>query len=249
MELIYPNWPLKKNIVALTTTRMGGISKPPYHSLNLASNVGDNDQAVQHNRQLLRQFVNLSSDPVWLAQTHCNLVLNLDNFKLSGDRCYDGSYTSIPGKACVVLSADCLPVLFYSRSTDEVAASHAGWRGLSNGILENTVHQFHCDPKDIVTWLGPAIGPTKFAVGENVKHQFERFSPEASAAFVCIDKKRQKYLADIYMLARQRLNAMGVMAVFGGDYCTMSDPSRFFSYRRERVTGRIASLIWIKELL
>lgn len=248
MQLIYPNWPVKKNIIALTTTRMGGISKFPYYSLNLASHVGDNGEAVQHNRQLLRQFVNLPSDPVWLNQTHSNLVINLNTFKLNGDRYYDGSYTSVSGRVCVVLSADCLPVLFYSRSTDEVAASHAGWRGLSDGILENTVHQFHCDSKDIVAWLGPAIGPTQFEVGENVKNQFEQCSSEASAAFLCIDEKKQKYLANIYMLARQRLNAIGVVAIFGGDYCTMSDSSRFFSYRRERVTGRIASLIWIKEL-
>lgn len=249
MEVICPTWPASHGVKALITTRIGGASLPPYHSLNLGSHVGDDRHHVEQNRQLLNHYANLPSSPIWLTQTHSNSVVNLDCHELAGDLHYDGSYTSKSGLVCAVLTADCLPVFICSTCTDEIALVHAGWRGLSEGIIENALRFFQCQADTLMAWLGPAIGPTQFEVGVAVKNQFEANSREASKAFQLIDKQNQKYLANIYLLAKQRLNAMGVFRVFGGEYCTVSDSDRFFSYRRQAVTGRMASLIWIDKRL
>lgn len=245
---IYPNWPAPNNVCALATTRLGGVSLSPYDSLNLGEHVGDKPEDVRKNRELLKQSAGLPNEPFWLQQTHSIHVLNLDTdtgLDLSS-QAFDASYSSRPNQISVVMTADCLPVLFCSVKGNEVASAHAGWRGLCNGVLESTVKHFITSPEHILAWLGPAIGPHKFEVGGEVKAQFEKIDPLAHQAFKLTDPVNNKYLADIYLLARQRLIKMGITQIYGGDYCTVSDPIHFFSYRRESTTGRMASLIWFE---
>lgn len=241
IDCITPDWPAPANITALTTTRSGGTSVPPFHSFNLAAHVGDDQQAVMNNRQLLRQHFALPSEPFWLNQVHANTMAR---FALQGRIPEaDGSYTDNVGEVCAVLTADCLPVLFCDRTGSQVAAAHAGWRGLHNGILEQAVAVFRSAPRDIMAWLGPAIGPETFEVGTEVYQAFTEQSPDSIAAFTRVST--QHWLADIYQLARLRLQACGVEAIFGGGFCTYQDEQRFYSYRRNSQTGRMASLIWI----
>lgn len=246
MTILYPNWPTPKNVHACSTLRHGGVSLTPYASFNLGMHVGDNPTAVAQNRTLLMQKAALPQEPVWLDQVHGTRVIHLDHHSSTQSTQADGSYTTQPGQVCIIMTADCLPILFCSQAGDEVAAAHAGWRGLCNGIIENTVRHFHAAPQQIQVWLGPAIGPRQFEVGPEVKQQFEQHNPNASQAFQLIDNVQQKYLADIYLLAKQRLNAIGITAIFGGDRCTMSEPQSFFSYRREHTTGRMATMIWLQ---
>lgn len=247
MYWIYPDWPAPKNIHAATTTRQGGASCQPYDSFNLASHVQDEESAVACNRTFLQQRAGLPDMPVWLIQTHSTRVLNLDTFHSEDDRHYDACYTSKSNTVCAILTADCLPILVCSPQTGEIAAMHAGWRGLCNGIVENTIELFQSEPEAILVWFGPAIGPEKFEVGVEVKSAFEAFSPEACAAFTLIDPHNQKYHADLYALARQRFALLGIAAVYGGEYCTFSQPDLFFSYRRQSTTGRMVSFIWRQE--
>ncbi|WP_392565645.1 peptidoglycan editing factor PgeF [Utexia brackfieldae] len=246
MKFIYPDWPAPIQIGALSTMRTGGVSISPYASLNLGSHVGDALVAVMQNRRLLSEYGQLSAEPVWLDQIHSTTVLNLDDFTQTDLIKADASYTAQTTFACTVMTADCLPVLFCSLDGDEVAAAHAGWRGLCHGVLENTLQQFRCSPDKIMAWLGPAIGPDQFEVGAEVKQQFEKVDKHAASAFCLSNQESQKYLADIYLLARQRLNTFGVSRIYGGQHCTVSEPETFFSYRREQITGRMASMIWIK---
>lgn len=247
MKCIYPNWPAPRNIRALTTTRLHGVSEVPYKSMNLANHVGDDEAAVMANRQLICQREALPQMPVWLNQIHSTDVVDISNVRTSRQPFNaDASYTNTMKTVCAVLTADCLPVLFCSLSGDEVAASHAGWRGLCGGILENTIKHFHCDPSQIMAWLGPAIGVQVFEVGIEVKQQFELYDPDASSAFQLINPHEKKYLADLYLLAKQRLNRLGISQIYGGEYCTYQHNDLFFSYRREKQTGRMASMIWIE---
>ncbi|WON76370.1 purine nucleoside phosphorylase YfiH [Serratia sp. UGAL515B_01] len=239
--LILPDWPLPAGIKAYSTTRHGGVSLPPYDSFNLGAHVGDDAQAVERNRQLLVEKAGLPKMPVWLEQVHGTKVLTLDG-QIPTDLRADAVYTNVSGLVCAVMTADCLPVLFASQTGDEVAAAHAGWRGLSNGVLENTVARFTAAPDKITAWLGPAIGPHQFEVGAEVRDAFIIADTTADDAFI---PHGEKFLSDIYLLARQRLQRAGISAIYGGEHCTVTQMSHFFSYRRDGLTGRLASLIWV----
>ncbi|RLM19912.1 hypothetical protein BIY29_16190 [Brenneria alni] len=239
--LIHPDWPLPDNVRACSTTRHGGISLPPYDALNLGSHVGDDAQKVMVNRQMLMDKADLPSMPHWLEQVHGTHVVGISGTSpLSA--LGDAAYTDQKGQVCTVMTADCLPVLFCSAAGDEVAAAHAGWRGLCHGVLEKTLSRFRAKPSQIMVWLGPAIGPDKFEVGAEVREAFIQYDAMAALAF---RSNGDKFLADIYQLARLRLCAGGVTQIFGGNLCTVSDSKNFFSYRRDGVTGRMASLIWL----
>ncbi len=241
MVFIFPDWPAPLSVRACSTTRCQGISLPPYDSLNLSDNVGDEPVRVAENRRLLVQSARLPEMPVWLRQVHGTDVLRLTDIQQS-DIQADAVYSHFPGKVCAVMTADCLPVLFCSVYGDEVAAAHAGWRGLSAGILEQVIAQFSAPPSAILAWLGPAISVQCFQVGEEVKRIFTDRNSIYSSAFI---PAGSNYFADIYLLARLRLKMAGISSIYGGHYCTVTDSQRFFSYRREGVTGRMASLIWL----
>jgi len=240
-KLIVPQWPIPQGVAACSSTRIGGVSLSPYDSLNLGAHCGDNPEHVEENRKRLFAAGNLPSKPVWLEQVHGKDVLKLSSGPYLSKRA-DASYSNTPGTVCAVMTADCLPVLFCNRAGTEVAAAHAGWRGLCEGVLEETVACFADKPENIIAWLGPAIGPDAFEVGAEVREAFMAKDPQADIAFV---PRGEKYLADIYQLARQRLANVGVENVYGGDHCTFSESETFFSYRRDNTTGRMASFIWL----
>jgi len=237
--LIRPDWPAPPNVAACSTTREGGVSRGPWASLNLGDHVGDDPAAVQRNRVRLAEALKLPGEPQWLQQVHGTAVCTPGHAVACADACIDDR----PGRVCVVMTADCLPVLLCNRRGTRVGAAHAGWRGLLAGVLEQTVAAFADPPSDLLAWLGPAIGPGAFEVGDEVR---AAFVDEDSAGADCfVDHGPGHWLADIYGLARQRLLRAGVTAVSGGGLCTYSDPARFFSYRREHRTGRMASLVWL----
>ncbi|WP_196209792.1 purine nucleoside phosphorylase YfiH [Citrobacter sp. Res13-Sevr-PEB04-36] len=240
-KLIVPQWPLPQGVAACSSTRIGGVSQPPYDSLNLGAHCGDNLEHVEENRKRLFAAGNLPSKPIWLEQAHGKDVLKLTGEPYSSKRA-DASYSNTPGTVCAVMTADCLPVLFCNRAGTEVAAAHAGWRGLCAGVLEETVACFADKPENIIAWLGPAIGPRAFEVGPEVRDAFMAKDPKSDGAFA---PRGEKYLADIYQLARQRLTNAGVANLYGGDHCTFSESETFFSYRRDKTTGRMASFIWL----
>ncbi|WP_025123760.1 MULTISPECIES: purine nucleoside phosphorylase YfiH [unclassified Serratia (in: enterobacteria)] len=241
-SLIVPDWPLPAGVTAYSSTRHGGVSLPPYDSLNLGDHVGDDAQAVARNRQCLVAAAGLPQLPLWLEQVHGTRVLTLDG-QTPEDLRADAVYSNVAGLVCAVMTADCLPVLFASQAGDEVAAAHAGWRGLCHGVLENTVARFATAPENITAWLGPAIGPSRFEVGAEVRAAFMDIDSAAAAAFT---PQGEKFLADLYLLARQRLQRAGIFTIYGGNRCTMNEMSHFFSYRRDGTTGRMASLIWVR---
>ncbi len=236
---ITPDWPAPANIRACVTTRAGGVSLPPFDNLNLGDHVEDNLAAVTENRQRLR--AQLGCAPAWLRQVHSADAVRADCGQVLTA---DANWTDQPGRACVVLTADCLPVLFCDHAGSRVAAAHAGWRGLAGGVLESTLDALRLPPGEILVWLGPAIGPQSFEVGAQVREAFLVAHPQAEQAFKA-SANVSKYMADIYALARIRLAARGVTAVYGGGLDTFTD-SRFFSYRRAPRTGRFASLVWLK---
>jgi len=243
MDLIFPDWNAPKNVRALTTTRRGGVSVGPYAGLNLGDHVKDDPEHVTQNRQALIKELGLPCNPQWLSQVH-----GIDLIEAQDDavcREADGCWSNETGQACIVMTADCLPVLFADGDGKRVAAVHAGWRGLLDGILEQAVAGFE-KPENLYVWLGPAIGPEAFEVGGEVRDQFVEVQAQADQAFTPVVASSGKYLADIYKLARQRLSSVGVSFVSGGEYCTYTDSERFYSYRRDGVTGRMASLIWIE---
>ena len=241
MPFIKPDWPAPAGVHALVTTRAGGTSLPPFDSLNLGDHVGDDPAAVALNRQRLRAF--LPAEPCWLKQVHGTTVAQADGLRDAAEA--DASVAFLPGSVCAVLTADCLPVLFCDRKGSRVAAAHAGWRGLAAGVLESSVAAMRCDPADILAWLGPAIGPQAFEVGDEVREAFVRGLPAAARAFV--PGRAGKWFADIYELARLRLAQAGVNSVHGGGFCTHADAGRFYSYRRDGTTGRMAALVWLGE--
>ena len=247
LNLIFPEWPAPENVHAATTTRHGGVGKPPFDSLNMGGHVGDEPVSVAVNRQRLTETLSLPEKPHWLSQVHGTGVIKLDDSSVGLPE-GDASMTREPGCICAVLTADCLPVLFCDRAGTRVAAAHAGWRGLAAGVLESTVEALNVPGDEILAWLGPAIGPQSFEVGEEVYQAFVEQDLEAAGAFVPstdADKKGH-WLADFYQLARIRLNNTGVTAIFGGGFCTLEDQERFFSFRRDGETGRMASLIWLQ---
>jgi YfiH family protein len=239
--VIVPDWPAPDSVRAVTTTRDGGVSTAPYDTLNLAAHVGDRPQAVEQNRRLLRERLRLPSEPLWLNQVHGDRVVSGG----TGFPCpaADAACSDTTGVVCVVLTADCLPVLFCNRAGTRVAVAHAGWRGLADGVLERTVEAISVAPEQLLAWFGPAIGPEIFEVGAEVRDAFVSQNAAAAAAFV--PQPGGRWLADLYRLARIRLEAIDILAVYGGGLCTFSDPHRFYSYRRDGVTGRMASLIWL----
>jgi YfiH family protein len=241
IDIISPDWPAPAGVVACCTTRRGGVSEGAYTSLNLAHHVDDVPERVAANRTRLRDQLGLPGEPQWLAQTHSIDVVDLDNSDL---READAAVTRSAGTIAVVMTADCLPVLFCNRDGTEVAAAHAGWRGLVNGVLEATVMRMRSEAPALLAWLGPAIGPRHFEVGEEVRNAFNSQHAEDDASFSA--NRPGHYLADLYSLARARLNRLGVGHICGGEYCTFADRERFFSYRREARTGRQASLIYIR---
>jgi YfiH family protein len=249
MELLIPDWKgLPANVGALTTLRRGGISPAPYDDgcggggLNLGDHVGDAPEHVAHNRSLLNRL--LPSTPTWLAQVHGTHVVDVT--VVQGVTEADAAISTQRGAACAIMTADCLPVLLCDTAGRVVGAAHAGWRGLVEGVIENTVSAMRqAGAVEITAWLGPAIGPQKFEVGREVREAFVARQPEAESAFLPA-LTEGKYLADIYALARQRLQALNIDKIYGGDFCTVADRLRFYSYRRDKTTGRMATLIWLK---
>jgi len=239
-DWLHADWPAIARVHTLITTRNGGVSQPPYASLNLGTHVEDNAENVSANRALLR--AHLPAEPAWLNQVHGTQVLAAEQVNNAPDA--DASFTRQSNTVCVIMTADCLPVLLCDRQGTVVGAAHAGWRGLCNGVLEATIIAMGAEPGDLMAWMGPAIGPDAFEVGKEVRSAFMEHNPASDSAFTPIGD--DKYLADIYLLARQRLQNAGVAAVYGGGRCTVIERDQFFSYRRDRHTGRMASLIWLE---
>lgn len=224
------------------TCREGGLSQPPYDSHNVGVYVGDTQ--AQANRLRLVDKLQLPGQPLWLKQVHGVECVHAQGLRDEAEA--DAVWTDTPGQVLAIQTADCLPVLFVERQAKTIAAAHAGWRGLAGGVLENTLAQMSVDPVDVSCWLGAAIGPCCFEVGEEVRAAFINQNPTDAIAFT--EGAKDKWLADLYQLAKLRLRRAGVTQIFGGDLCAACDSKRFFSYRRDKgVTGRMASLIWINE--
>lgn len=246
IPFIRPNWPAPANVKALQTTRVGGVSKGAYASLNLGGHVNDDPIAVAANRQLLSAY--LPSEPIWVNQVHGVEVIDAAASGCLQDA--DASFTTKPNVVCVTMTADCLPVLLCDKNGSVVAAAHAGWRGLCDGVIEAAVAKMQVPANEILVWLGPAIGPDAFEVGEDVREQFIAKDRSAAMAF---KPHGDKWLCDMCLIARQRLHAMGVTDIYGAsineDFCTYTDKDRFFSFRRDNATGRMASMIWLEKIL
>jgi hypothetical protein len=240
---IVPDWPAPANIKALQTTRLGGISSAPYASLNLGLHVGDDPVRVNHNRMRLAPL--LPSEPVWLEQVHGTVVANADMAacRVTADACI----ARRRGAVCVVMTADCLPVLLCDEDGTVVAAAHAGWRGLCDGVLEATVQAMDIAPRKLMAWLGPAISQEYFEVGSEVRDAFITQQRQAAEAFMPYGSEG-KYMADLYLLARQRLHALGITRIYGDKFCTYREQDRFFSYRRDGVSGRMGTFIWLADV-
>jgi YfiH family protein len=240
LELIRPDWPAPSCVRAFSSTRTGGVSLAPYDSLNLGGHVGDRPEAVAENRRRLVEQAALPREPAWLDQVHGVRVLRLAADAPPGQTA-DACWTDASGVPCAVMTADCLPVLFCSRDGRNVAAAHAGWRGLVHGVLEATLAALPVAPAELLAWMGPAIGPEAFQVGEEVRAAFVAAAPEDACHFAA---DGERWRADLYGLARARLHRAGLSAVHGGGLCTHSQAARFFSHRRDGRSGRIVSLIW-----
>lgn len=247
-ELILPDWPAPAGVRAFFTTRAGGASEGPFASLNLGAHVGDDSARVRENRRRMQSL--LPAEPLWLNQVHGTEVAVIadDAPPAASSAAWpraDAAVTRRWERPCMVMVADCLPVLLCDRAGTVVGAAHAGWRGLAAGVIERTVAAMGVEG-EVIAWLGPAIGPQAFEVGQDVVDAFIANDAESSVAFAARPGLPGKYLADIFTLARRRLASAGVREVYGGRYCTVSDPARFFSYRRDRQTGRMAALIWLE---
>ncbi|MFV8436236.1 peptidoglycan editing factor PgeF [Vibrio owensii] len=242
MKTIIPNWPAPKNVKAFASTRVDGFSTTPYQGLNLGAHVGDDLSIVEKNRDWLAQQAKMPSAPIWLNQTHSTVVAQASTPTKQVLNA-DGVFTSSSQVVCSAMTADCLPVLLINTQGTQVAAVHAGWRGLANGIVENALELFS---GEVMAWLGPAIGPQAFEVGEDVLQAFVDFDSQAHQAFTPRDIEG-KWLADMSKLATQRLNKLGVTQVFDSGLCTFQDKNDFYSYRRDGVTGRQATFIWIED--
>ena len=240
-EFIYPEWEAPANVRALTTTRIGGYSKPPFDSFNFSLKSGDDVEVVKRNHTLLVESAGLPSEPAWLHQVHGNQVVDAAVSEPYTEA--DGGFAQRAGFVCVVLTADCCPVFLCDRRGSRVAVLHAGWRGLARGVIEEGVRQLGVPGTELMAWLGPAIGPTAFEVGDDVYGAFREQGADVATAFV--KKPNGKWLAVIYLLATQRLNAVGVDNVVANNFCTVSSRDRFFSYRRDGKCGHMASVIWL----
>jgi hypothetical protein len=238
---IEPDWPVAGHVRVLSTLRAGGVSEGPYASLNLAAHVGDRAAAVAANRLLLREAAHLPAEPLWLEQVHGIGVVRHAGMPAAAPA--DASVAFAPGRVCAVMTADCLPVVFADRAGTRVGVSHAGWRGLAGGVLQATVAALGVPPADLHAWLGPAIGPGAFEVGPEVRAAYLAGVPGSEGCFR--RNERERYLADLYGLAELVLRQAGVAAVHGGGWCTHEEPDRFFSFRRDGTTGRMATLAWL----
>ncbi len=247
LEVIRPDWPAPAAIRAVFALRRGGVSRPPFDSLNLGLHTGDDPEAVAENRRRLREALALPSEPAWLTQVHGAAVVRLEQVTPVEPRA-DAAATRLPGRVCAIQVADCMPVLIAARDGSAVAAAHAGWRGLAAGVLEATIRAlgaepFRIAPQDLMAWMGPAIGPRHFEVGDEVREAFIAGDAGAESAFT--RNARGRWQCDLYLLARRRLAAAGVRDVHGGGWCTYADPARFYSYRRDGRCGRMAAMVWI----
>lgn len=241
-SFIQANWPAPPNVHAYTTVRTGGFSVAPYDEFNVGEHVGDNPEHVSANRALLKTLLHLPNEPIWIRQTHS--IITVEAIPQNTFVEADASYTNQANQVCLVQTADCLPLLICHRLGTHVAAVHAGWRGLANGVIESCLDQLNLPPDDILVWLGPAISSRHFEVGEEVRTAFLEQMPTAHHAFTPSPNKR--WLADLYELARLRLQKRGIKHIYGGEHCTYSNNTLFYSYRRDgEKTGRMASLIWI----
>lgn len=244
------DWPAPPRIRALTTTRHGfGVSRPPFDHLDLGLRNGDDVELVQENRRLLERALELPSSPRWLRQVHGVDVVRFDDVTVDAvvagsEREADASVTSTPGVVLAILTADCLPMVLAARDGSEIAVAHAGWKGLAAGVLEVTVASMQASPDRCMAWLGPAAGPQVYEIGADVRDAFIAHDPRAEAAFAAT--RPGHWLVDLYALARQRLADAGVHEVHGGTHCTISEPESFFSHRRDRNSGRMATLAWIE---
>ncbi len=239
-DWITPDWPTGSRVHALITTRDGGVSSGKFASLNLSMRVGDDPRRVARNRAILRAC--LPAEPAWVKQVHGTAVI--DAARATPDAEADGIVTQTPGRVCAVMVADCLPVLLSDREGKSVGIAHAGWRGLAGGIVENVVQAMGVPSRDVIAYIGPGIGARRYEVGEDVRRAFVDRDPAAARSFA--PRQDGKYLVDLCALARQRLAAAGVAGIHGGGFCTASE-ERFFSFRRDQTTGRMAGLIWLEE--
>lgn len=240
-DFIRPDWPAPGNVRALSTTRKGGVSSGAYASLNLGEHVGDEPKSVAVNRARLQGALG-KAVPRWLQQVHgVRVAVDVDISHAPADAAVTGHHNV----ACTIMTADCLPLIFCDKAGSRVSAAHAGWRGLAAGVLEATVSAMDAAPHDLMAWMGPAIGPGAYEVGDEVRQAFVTPSLEAAKAFVP-GKAPGKWWCDLYQLVRQRLETAGVKHIYGGGFCTYTDRERFFSFRRDGECGRMATLIWLE---
>lgn len=244
IDVITPRWAVPPHVKAFTTTRMGGVSLPPFDTLNMGDHVEDSLEAVKKNRAIVHEQYHFPSEPVWLQQAHTTTVVSADK-PFDVPPLADASVARKPARVCVALTADCLPVLVSNTEGSEVAAVHAGWRGLADGIVLETFKACESPTSDLHIWLGPAIGPNAFEVGEEVRALF--LSQETATAEHFKPHAEGKYLADLYAIARFQCERAGVAAISGGEHCTYHDATRFYSYRRDGHTGRMGSFIWLEK--
>lgn len=241
MSIIKPNWSIPNNVEALYTTRSEGVSQKPWDGFNLATHVDDQVNDVLKNRAILLEKAKLAHEPEWLNQTHSIDVAQLDGSKI---RDADAAITKQIGQVAVVLTADCLPLLICNQQGNEVAAIHAGWKGMLDGIITKTIKKMQSKPSELTVWLGPAISQKYFEVGDEVRQQFCDAYSNVAQYFI---PNKDKYMADLYGLAKEQLQQMGIQSIHGGEFCSFADNDKFYSYRRDGVTGRMASLIWINK--
>ncbi|MBF0264075.1 MAG: peptidoglycan editing factor PgeF [Gammaproteobacteria bacterium] len=248
MKLFSATWPAPNKIKTLITTRQGGFSLPPFDSFNLALHVEDKPEHVEQNRQLLTK--KLPASPTWLDQQHTINCINIDNQKFKQPSVADASLTTKMNSICVVLTADCMPLLVCNKNATIVAAIHAGWKGMVDGIIEKSILQILTETQEsadeLMVWLGPAISQNNFEVGLDVKDAFVKKHPKSIDAFKSINNKPDKFLCDLYQISRLILNHLGVTQIYSENFCTYADKENFYSYRRDGQTGRMASLIWME---
>jgi purine-nucleoside/S-methyl-5'-thioadenosine phosphorylase / adenosine deaminase len=243
IQYVAPDWRTARQVSAAVTLRTGGVSAAPFDSLNLGAPDDDAAGAVAENQRRISEHFGLPSEPVWLHQTHGAVVVDLDAADLGTPPHADAAVTRRAGPVCAVRIADCMPVLLTEKDGAVIGAAHAGWRGLAGGVIEATVKTMGAEASRVLAWLGPAIGPASFEVGDDVRAAFLDKDAAADGAFT--RNARGRWQCDLYMLARQRLAAIGVTHVTGGSWDTCAEPERFFSYRRDGRCGRMAALIWI----
>lgn len=240
-DMILPDWPAPFNVKAIQTTRNGGLSLTPYDTLNLGAHVNDDPLAVDQNRQLLKQY--LPSEPVWLNQVHGTDVIKLEPEKNKHNQDADAAFSTYKNVVCVTMTADCLPILLCNIQGTAVASIHAGWRSLCDDVIETTIKSMGLQPEHLMAWLGPAIGPKAFEVGDEVRQAFIAKDQQAKEAF---NPSGNKWLGDLYLIAKQRLYRQGINKIYGGGECTFSHASKYFSYRRDGITGRMATMVWFE---